>query len=367
MPNAGATGYYRWSLDGASLAALRAQGLRQLDDIERLSYADSVRASFAAGTRDTGDVLGALEPLATSDMRPLADAPMEIVEFSWEYLLDDAQRPAAQAYARRLYTPAFRRLGWEAPRRARETDDVKMLRARVIEVLALFAEDASVRREAVRRGRLFLGLDPERRARASDPPTQPRIVETAVSADLVGAVLAVTAQEDGATFVDALISLLPTTQDAVHRRAILHALGSVRDPAIAARVRQLTLDPRIRDNEWAAILGVQLGDPRTRDAAWQWVRTNLDPLFARMGSFSGAYLPWYVAGGCTAEWAADVGATLQPRVNDLPGGPRNLAGAVEAVRLCAARASHQRASARTFFTAAPAGATPRPRTAAGAN
>jgi alanyl aminopeptidase len=111
------------------------------------------------------------------------------------------------------------------------------------------------------------------------------------------------------------------------------------------------------------ILGTQLGDPRTRDAAWQWVRENLGPLFERIGSSSGAYLAWYVAGGCTAEWAAEVGATLQPRVNDLPGGPRNLAGAVEAVRLCAARASHQRASARAFFAAAPAGPTPRPRTA----
>jgi alanyl aminopeptidase len=40
---------------------------------------------------------------------------------------------------------------------------------------------------------------------------------------------------------------------------------------------------------------------------------------------------------------------FEPRVAELTGGPRNLAGAVEAISLCAARAEAQRASVERAF------------------
>jgi len=52
---------------------------------------------------------------------------------------------------------------------------------------------------------------------------------------------------------------------------------------------------------------------------------------------------------CSEERAAEVEAFFGPRIEALPGGPRNLRGALEAIRLCAARVEAQRDSTLRFF------------------
>ena len=49
-------------------------------------------------------------------------------------------------------------------------------------------------------------------------------------------------------------------------------------------------------------------------------------------------MPWYAASFCSEGAAAKVQGFFEPRVAELAGGPRNLAGAVEAIALCAEKA-----------------------------
>ena len=78
---------------------------------------------------------------------------------------------------------------------------------------------------------------------------------------------------------------------------------------------------------------------------------NYDALRKRIPEFQGGYLPWMGAAFCSAEDHATVKAFFEPRIAELRGGPRNLAGSLEAIELCAARVAAHQINARKFFAA----------------
>ena len=144
--------------------------------------------------------------------------------------------------------------------------------------------------------------------------------------------------------------LLDASTDATSRGRIISALGHAESPALSERALDLALDDKLRLSEISQILGVQFRNPRTRDRAWRWLKDNFDPLVSRMGRAQAGKTPWFASSMCTDEAAKDVGAFFEPRVSALPGAPRNLAAAVEAIELCAAKAEAHRASVERTFT-----------------
>jgi alanyl aminopeptidase len=116
---------------------------------------------------------------------------------------------------------------------------------------------------------------------------------------------------------------------------MLSALGYAEDPELSERTLDFALDPRVRVNEIDQLLRPQFRNPRTRERAWQWLTEHFDALAARYGSSQVGGMPWYAASFCTDEAAAEVQHFFEPRVANLTGGPRNLAGAIEAITLCA--------------------------------
>ncbi|MCC6555984.1 MAG: M1 family metallopeptidase [Polyangiaceae bacterium] len=356
MPNADGAGYYRWSVPAAALKALTAASAR-LSARERVSLAESVDADFRRGALTAADAFNALAPLARDRSRAVARAPMDLLRDARRWLEDDPARAAVEAYARKLYGDAYKDLGWDAPAAKKpakgaparaagegaapeaEPADRALLRREVIELLAFTAEDPAVRAEAAARGRAYVkggALHPE-----------------AVHPDLVGAALAVAAQEGDAAFFDGLVALLDATEDEVARTNLLRAIGSVRAPDLAARARALSLDPRLRSNEGLLPIHAQLSQPETREATWQWLAGNLDSLIARLPYRSVGGLPWLAARFCDRAHADAASQLFGARVQALEGGPRNLAGALEVVNLCTAVRRAQSDSLRAFFTAAP--------------
>ena len=337
MPNADGVGYYRFTMPPEALEALRTRGLASLSVREQMALADSLEASFAAGTLAYADALRALEPLARSNERAVARAPMGLVELAIDRVLDDAGDARARAWASRVYRAHARRLGWTP--RASDDPETQLLRAEVLGFLANVAEDAATRREAARRGRAYLGLGTDGAIHAD--AVSPDLAELAVSAAIQDG--------DAATFDHALGLLVASTDPAVRRR-LVNALSAAREPALRARALELVLDPRLRVNEtWSPLMG-QLGDPAGTDAAWSWLNEHYDAVAARMGPGYAGYLPYAASRFCTAERAAEARAFFAPRVGATEGGPRNLESALESVELCAARVEHASESARAFFS-----------------
>lgn len=210
------------------------------------------------------------------------------------------------------------------------------MRRDLLSFLAFTAKDARVRREAAERGRRYVGADGT-------------LDRSAVHHDLVGLALAVAVQEGDAAFFDRLLAAFRASDDALFRAQVLGALGATHDPALGQRALELSLDPALRVNEVTHTIGAQLGMIETRERAWQWLREHFDAVFARVAPTRAGYAPWLAAGFCTEEKAAEVEAFFGERIESLPGGPRNLRGALEAIRLCSARVEAQRESAASFF------------------
>ena len=337
LPNADAAGYYRWTLAPELLGQLRAEGLDELSVPERMSVADSLGAAYDAARAPAADVLAALEPLARDDARQVATMPMAVIDHVGEYAVASDQRARFERWARGLYQPRLARLGWQA--RPRETEEDGLFRAEVIGFLALVVEDPAVRRQAAQRARRYLGIGGDG-----------QIHSEAVPAELVRTVLVVAAQDgDGALF-DAMSERLAASEDGILRGHLLVALGSFRDPELAVRARELTLLAELRPNERLRPLRAQFADPRTRDEAWRFLTERFDAIAERAGaSIWTANLPELAEPFCSSERAAEVQRFFEPRVEQLSGGPRNLAAAVETIRLCAARVDAQRESVASFF------------------
>ncbi len=327
-PNAGGGGYYQGLLDDAALAQLRARGLTHLTMRERASLADGVLAATESGSLAPVPALAALEPLARDASPPIAMAPLDVLGFFWNRAPDAAARARVEAIVRRLYGARGRALGWTA----RRGDDgaTRTLRAEVLGALAWRGHDPQVRREAARLGRAYLGL-------GGDGALHP----DAVASDLVDlAVQVAVADGDDAVF-DAVRAHLFAAEDPVVRERMLTALGAATDPQRAARAREVTLDPRLAPTEVQTIVYAQLGEPETRDAAYDWVEASFDVFAARVPDWLRGQLPGAGGGFCDVAHAARLEAFFGPRAEALLGGPQTLATTLEEIHLCAARLSAQ--------------------------
>ncbi|MDH5490670.1 MAG: M1 family metallopeptidase, partial [Myxococcales bacterium] len=350
MPNARGAGYYRFTMPPEQLEALRERGFSQLDAREKLAMADSLEAAFQSGALPAEALFAALPALARDPIRAVATMPSGPIGFGHARLMPDpASRARLHAFTRRVYGPLFRALGFVPG--PDEDGERAMLRAEVLSVLAFQGQEPRVRREAARRAHAFLGY-----GRRGDGELHP----DAVDSNLLGTVLAIAVQDGDAAFFDFVLARLLRTEDATLRMSLLGALGSTRDPALALRARGLALDERVRINEMGRTLRPQSRMIETREATWEWIEENFEALVARQGPSRGGHLPYYGRVYCSEQGAQRVEAFFaapieheggtRPRIETLPGGPRNLASTLESIRLCAARVEAQRESALRFFS-----------------
>lgn len=324
MPNADGGGYFRFSMSGADWTRLRTKGFARLSERGKMAVADSVSASFDRGAVDVKGLLPWFPKFVTSPLRQVATVPMAPLRF----MVRDAAPPQLQrrvrSYAGRLYQERYNQLGWHASRR--DSSDTKLLREAVIRFMVMDVRDRKARSRAARLGRAYAGYLTKPRPDAIDP-------------QIAALVLAAAVQEGGDGLFDHLLVRLDASADATMRNSILAALGHAEDPALSTRALDLSLDPRLRVNEIGQVLRGQFHSVRTRERAWAWLMEHFDELAARFGAAQGGALPWYAASLCSEEAAVDVQRFFEPRVAEMAGGPRNLAGAVEAISLCAKRAS----------------------------
>lgn len=335
MPNAGAAGYYRFTQPPQDLDRLMTHGFSSLPPIERLSVANNLTAGFAAGAA-LAPTFDALATLAADTNRNTAQAPLRLLWLAREHFAADDQRRAIEALTSELYAPRLVELGWEP--KAGESGETALLRGTVIAGLAFTARDPYVRAEAARRAQRYAGIDGSGIADG-----------TALAPDLVDVGLRVLVEEGDARVFDALEAQIHESNHALERSYRLSALGASDKPALVARAQALSLDERLRVNEVALPLWSLMARDSTQESTWTFIEENFDTLVDRTGSDGGGNLPWLVSGLCATDRIDRAEAFLTPRVTALAGGPRNLAGAIESARQCAALKAVQTPALRTYL------------------
>ncbi len=335
LPNDDGAGYFHAGVSGADRKALLAD-LGHLRASDRMVFADGVRAAFDRGLLGPRETLESLTPLIDARFPNGAMGAATIVRTARDWLFGDPARARVEARGRALYGKLAAALGWMAA--PGETPERSLLRRDVLRFMAEVARDPAVRREAARLGRAYVGFGKDGAIHAD-----------AVDANLVDLALDVAVEEGDEKLFDALAARLAAERDAVLRGRIVHALASAADPTRAARLRALLLDPRVWVSEVPRALHCQFGRAETRDAAWAWLKANLDALGKRLPSASAGALPWLAAPYCDAAHEAEIRAFFEPRSGAFEGGRRNLAESLEIVHQCVARRAAHGEAMRALF------------------
>jgi alanyl aminopeptidase len=332
MPNAGARGYYRFSMAAKDLAKLNG-ALDQLTDTEKLAYADAIDAAFRRGDIDAHDVLAALRELAPSKTTQVALAPLSTFEWIWHHEAQtDAQKARLREVAKAAYLPRLQALGYA--RKAGEPVDDTQMRGSLTDTLGETLKLPEVRAQLLKQGDAVL-------KKTADG----KLDFAAANPDIIGTALAVTVSERGKPAVDELIAALPATSDPAQRNAILGGLGGA--PADQAdRVRDFAIGKDVKVGEMARLFYVDRDTPAGRTAMWNWFVKHYDQVVARTGTFASGYLPGLAGGGgCSQAEAERMTQFFTPRLKELSGADRGLAQSTESTLLCAALKAKQDSAA----------------------
>ena len=174
---------------------------------------------------------------------------------------------------------------------------------------------------------------------------------SSLQAETVADVLFVSAWHGGRDLFEEMVSALRATKVQRERTWIISGMAGFRDPAIEKSALELIGAEGIDARETSALLFE--ANPETRETVWQYVRTNFDKLNGMLPSARGvpfaSQLPDTVIGFCDVAHADAVQEFFTARLQALPGGPRNLARALERIRLCAAQAEVAKPAVSAFL------------------
>jgi alanyl aminopeptidase len=342
FPNADGAGYYRWSLPGPRLRALSPPP-SWLRPSERLMLGDSAKAGLFSAQIPANDALATLWPLARDAEPAVADSMVSLLGLLRDELVGADLRPAVMDRVRVSFQPILAELGMK-PASGAEDWRATERRAVALRQLALGAEDRATRRELARLGVAYLGL-------GTDDELHPE----AVAPNLVELCLVLAVREKGATVFDRLVSKLATEQNPLERSRYLAAIAAAVDPPLSARALALSLDPRVGGSEVFPLIHTQLSQADTRQAAWLWLKQNIEPVSARLPQIERSWLPSLAMPLCGERDAQDVKTFFEAQLPRLQGGERSLAQTLEWIRWCVAVTAAQRDSARAFFAGPPRG------------
>jgi alanyl aminopeptidase len=317
--NAGGHGYYRVAYAADGLQRLAAQPT--LGDAEAMALLDDARGLHQAGRLDTAALLALVQRFAAHPRRDVRDLSAAVLAHL-QPLAEPAQRDAYAAAWQTAFGAQARALGW-LPRPG-DDDDAALQRQQLLPRVADLGEDSALRAQARTLAQAWLA------DRNALPPAAR------------GAVLAGAALDADAALVDALLAATRATADRPERADLLAALGRVRDPALAARVRTVLLDPAIdiRDSLWP-LLGGQVRQPEGRSAVLAFLQQNRPALLRRLGRDEPGALPELFTGACSPAERQAVAQAFGPEARRYQGGSESLTRTLEAISLCSAWRAQQ--------------------------
>ena len=192
----------------------------------------------------------------------------------------EEERDKLSAWVRENFVPAYNELG---PPRATDTSGKRELRA---ELLALIADQ---------------GKDPEAVADAKSITNQNLADPTSIDQTLANAALNVAARNGDEALFNELQKNSEEAVNAQVRATALRALALFRDPALEKRALEYAVSGKVRNQDAAGFLSVELRNRDTQDVAWQFIQDNWDKVAAQLTTFGGGSLIGGTGGFCSAD------------------------------------------------------------------
>ncbi len=328
-PNAEGRGYYHAVLRGDALERLTRQGGKGLSVAERRVLLDDAQALVASGDLEVAQALTLASRLLRPEDPDLVMGAAELVASVRDDFVPHGALPNRARFVQSLFGAQARQLGLLS--HPGEREDLRMLRPLLVGMVARSGDDARLRAEA---RKLALRWLEDRRSLPLD------------SAHMV---LGAAAAGGDAALHQRLLEALRHTTEGRERDVLFTALGSFHDESLARASLALLLTPEVDAREALPLLFRQLEEPRTRAAAFDFLREHFEALRDRLPR---DIAPWLLSAGgafCDATHRGQVADFLGPHARAFEGGERLLAQALERVDLCIAQREALRPGLERFL------------------
>ena len=324
MPNAGASGYYRWRVPEGMKDALIGAARTQLNERERIDVISNLTAQLRAGAEHGDRYLQMVANMADDPEPEVLRADMESIDESRVPLTTDRSAKSFEAYVRTSFDPAMRRLGF-APRSG-ELPGASEARALLLRLLGDDGQSAPVFAFAESLGAAY------RKSPASVPPS------------LVDAVMVLAARHGNQAMYDDYRQHFETATVPSDRALFLSGMGSFRDPKIQAAALDYSLNGPLRPQEAAVIPaamtetgltlpGARGGGGEFSPEMMQWTLTHWDALAAKLPpNFASRNLR--TMGGCDKSRVATLQQFFADPKRDSPGVTATLKRMSDAMEEC---------------------------------
>jgi alanyl aminopeptidase len=324
MPNAGGSGYYRWTLDDRGWRAV-ADNFSQLSPTEAMSVVDSAFAAFEAGGL-AADVLW--QVIAASSKRTerlVVRAPLPYLSKYVDSYFSDADRARFAELASQLYGPVLERT------RDSLDGDQQLLHGQLKSFMALTAGDEEARKQLFDLGMTLTGYGVAQNV-------------DAVPSDYYDAALTVAVQDADDAFLPHLLELRGELDNPLFEKSSAAAIGHFRNPEQLDLFRNLVLAENTDPRDVSSLLSSALLEPALQEEHWQWAQQNFPAIVERLPSQSRRFTPYIARGFCSEAKLSELESLFTTHGELTPGYERNLDQVREGMNLCIA----QRDIARSF-------------------
>ncbi|MGE0550606.1 MAG: M1 family metallopeptidase [Kofleriaceae bacterium] len=330
QPNAGAVGYYHTRLEGELFDRL-VQRASSLPEVERASLVADLRAGLVSGELGADRVLALLPSLVRNGGRPTVLAGVEMMRMLARAVPADLE-PAFADYVRATFGSRARTVGWTP--KAKESDDVRLLRPELLQLVAGIGRDSALAKEAQTVAERWIGK----------PSSVPDRLGLA-------AVKAISRTADRKLF-DRLVTAARAERDPNTRNDLLLAVRSIQLPEAIAATVELAADPTMQANDVWRLLSdfYDDWDPTAAAGFYAALRPRLDTIAPRVPKFMQRDLLRSALGYCDANMRAQVADDTKARADQL-GGARAIDHVLEGIDRCAGVRVAQQGPLRASLTA----------------
>lgn len=314
VANEGANGYYRVGYSPDLLQKL-GKSPEVLSAPERISLLANVQALASIGKTDYAQVLDLAAKFANDENPAVVEAAMgPFWSTAHGPYFSDAQHSNFRKMIRDTFGKRAQKLGFKSA--ANEDDPTRELRAQLVKLVADEGGDEKLLAEATKLAKAWLAD------------------RNAVDPDMIQTVLSIAASHGDMKLFDAMVAEAKKTKERIDRVRLLRALGGFRDTAIAEKAFALSMDPAFDVRESMSTVWGATGFIETREQGYSFLKKNFDALAQLLPEDYPAEFPWIGAALCDDARSADVATFFKDRASKYGGGPRTLAQALEAMRIC---------------------------------
>jgi aminopeptidase N len=334
MPNAGASGYYRWRVPDDMRENIIQAARNQLSERERIDVIENLTAQMRAGGEPGDRFLQLVATMAADHEPEVVRADMECLDETRTALTTPNSEKIFEAYVRATFDPALARFGM-TPKKG-ELPGASETRAFLMRMLGDAGHSERVLAYAESLGAQY------RRSPTSVPPS------------LVDAVMVLAARRGDRAMFDDYRQHFENATIPSERGLYLAGLGSFRDPTLEAAALDYSLHGPLRPQEAQVIPaamsetglilpGARGGGGDYPDEIVKWTLDHWDELVAKMPpNFASRNLRMTM--GCSKERLAELKQFFADPKRDTPGIAPTLRRQADAMEECSSL--HDRESER---------------------